>query len=325
MNFKRFGWRGVTFLIPEDWDLTVDGGGEKSGYFRIDDPSRPRLEIKWEYVPFEKASEPKEIAEKYVKELKKKLEKQAKAIAKARKLKKVEVPEVKILKREELSIAGHDAFSLYIRGYMKYLGEPQDAIFTTWYCEKTERYFSLQLNFSPEEYSLQKGILNKVYSTLLCHPKNNLYYWNVYGLEFYIPSEYTLQSRRFTTSLSYLALSDRKKNCYIVIAYNTMASILLEEYYHDLTEWFKNALQKQVINNICKFKVKKSTSVSVKGHKGQKLYGESFGVLKSLKYYANSYVWVCDKTNRIVSITVLSKGKENRSLLESILRMTRCH
>lgn len=46
-GWKRLAWRGLSFSLPESWDLGSVSGDNASGYLRIDDPFYTRLEAKW--------------------------------------------------------------------------------------------------------------------------------------------------------------------------------------------------------------------------------------------------------------------------------------
>jgi len=318
-SFKVFAWRGIILQIPQDWDMAVDSGlGEDSGYIRIDDLTRPRLEIKWERVPFEKAKNPEEIAEKYLKDLRKKLEKRAKSIAKARKLKKIKLPEIRVLNREETRVRDHEALLMHLRG-------PEEALFLTWYCEKTERYYTLQLSFKKEEYTTQRVILDKVIRTLACHTDEELQLWSVYGLTFYIPKEMSLTNRKFTTGFSYMTFSSKKRDKVIILAYSTMANILLEEYYRDLEDWFKALLLKRVINAICKLKAKKARELSLKGHEGILVKGSTSHIFKSKKLYLNGLIWHCPDSNRVISLSTILKGTDNEEYVIKLSEKVYCH
>jgi len=318
-SYKVFAWRGVILQIPQDWDMAVDGGiSESSGYIRIDDPTRPRLEIKWERVPFEKAKDPEEVAEEYLKDLRKKLEKRAKAIAKARKLKKVEVPEIKVLNKEEVKVGGHDALLVHLRG-------PEEALLLTWYCEETERYYILQLSFQRSEYSTQRAIFNKVAKTFVCHTDEECQLWSIYGLTFHVPKELRLTARKLTTGFSYLVFSSKKRDKFIILAYSTMANVLLEEYYGSLEEWFKSLPLKRAINTICKVKTKKARELEVKEHSGVLLKGSTSHILKSRKLYLNALVWHCPDSNRVLCLSTILKGVDDEEYTIRLSKRVYCH
>ena len=299
--------------------MAVDGGmGEDSGYIRIDDLTRPRLEIRWEKVSFEKAKDPEEVAEKYLHDLRKKLEKRAKAIAKARKIKKVKVPEIRVLNKERAKVEGHEALLMHLRG-------PEEALLLTWYCENTERYYTLQLSFKRSEYAVQRTIFNRVVKTLTCHTGEELQLWSIYGLTFYIPKDLKLTSRKLTTGFSYMVFSSKKRDKHIILAYSTMADVLLEEYYEDLNEWFKALPLKRAINPICKMRGKKSKELSIKGHKGVMIKDSTSHLFKSKKLYLNALVWHCPDSNRIVSLSTIVKGVDDEDYIVKLSENIRCH
>jgi hypothetical protein len=48
MEWKTFGWHGFVMSVPGDWDLAAQEGGDRKGYFRLNDSTMPRLEVKWQ-------------------------------------------------------------------------------------------------------------------------------------------------------------------------------------------------------------------------------------------------------------------------------------
>ena len=47
-QWSRFGWHGVTFDVPADWDLRQFHGTRRKGYAQLCDPDVVRLELRWE-------------------------------------------------------------------------------------------------------------------------------------------------------------------------------------------------------------------------------------------------------------------------------------
>jgi len=318
-RYKTFAWRGVVLQIPSDWDMAVDGVvGEEGGYIRIDDAVRPRLEIRWERVPFEKAKPPEEVAKRYLSDLRKRLEKKAKAIAKARKLKKVEVPEVKVLSKERLKVRGHDALVMHLRG-------PEEALYATWYCEHSERHYSVQLSFRSDEYAVQRAVFKRVIDTFECHGEGDTQMWVVYGITMQVPRDLELTSRRLTTGFSYIVLASKKRDRYVVLSYSSMANVLLEEYYDSLEEWYRALPLKRVISQICKVKPKVAGKLKVGPHEALLLKASTTHILKSRKMYLSSAVWHCPESNRIVCLTVVVRGADGEGFLASLGERLRCH
>ena len=47
-GWKKLGWQGLVFAVPESWDLSAYSGTYRKGYLRLDDSERIRLEVRWE-------------------------------------------------------------------------------------------------------------------------------------------------------------------------------------------------------------------------------------------------------------------------------------
>jgi len=320
LNFKHFGWRGIWFKIPSDWDMVAEGGTRRNGYLRIDDPVRPRLEVKWEHVDFEKAGTPEKIAENYVENLRKDFLKRAKKIAKQRKIKveEVKIPEIKILSREELKIMDHDAYLMHIR-------TEEEALFLTWYCEKRELQISLQLNFKGNEYAVQKAIFDKVINTAVCHSEDGWSGWTLYGFVVFAPYDVELIARKMTTGLSYIVMEADKRKTFYAFAYSSMANVLIGEYYSDLKDWYVKNMVKQALKPIGRVKMEDFVDGAVLGHEAKIVTASIPSILKSRKYYGKGAVWLCDKSNRVLSVLVLNKGESADGLFEKIMSGSRCH
>jgi hypothetical protein len=48
MKWKVFGWQGFICRAPADWELASQRGNLQKGYFRLNDSTMPRMEVKWE-------------------------------------------------------------------------------------------------------------------------------------------------------------------------------------------------------------------------------------------------------------------------------------
>ena len=306
-KYKEFAWRKIYFQIPADWNMALESGSSKNGYFRVDDRYRPRLEIKWENIPFEKAPQSRKIIENFLEDFKKKIKKRRIKI------------DLKVVSIRELNVSGHEASLFYLKGV-------EDSLLISWYCEKEERGYIMQISFKSSEYNEMKKIINNILSSIRCHFNEEYIPWILYGFKIKIPREYELISRKFTSGFSYLDF--RKKNFHIIFGYSSMANILLEEYYKDISDWYRNLFWKETIKKIgSKFKVKyeKPEKTIINQHEAIIFNGASPGFLKRFKLYLRSFLWKCDIENRIYCFTTIHKGIETPKEFSSILISLKCH
>ncbi len=231
--FKRFGWRHVELSVPEDWFLGTEGGTRGSGFFRLEDRYRPRLEITWQSIKFEKAPSTKKAFDGFIKNIEKRLS-------------KAEAAELKVVSREEVSICGHDGFLGRLRSGLWI------ASAMTWYCEFSEKMFGALLTFSPSDPE-RELVERRIVESLRCHfPADADVLWSLYGVEVELPASFYLVKAHLTTGLSHAVFKHSSKNLHIAIAYSAMAHRLLKAK-GGLSEIVNKDFRKQVVSSVRKF------------------------------------------------------------------------
>ncbi|HDD63983.1 MAG: hypothetical protein DRJ32_00750 [Thermoprotei archaeon] len=309
-ELKYFAWQGIELMIPKDWDLAVDAGNFDNGYFRLDDYVKPRLEIKWEKIKFEKAPTSDKLLENFIKSMEKNLKKR-----------KIQT-KVSILEKQNTKVAEHDAVLAYVRSV-------QDALIVAWYCEKSERAFIAQTVFPAKEYDNQKKAFNTVIQKLMCHTSDENITWSAYGFKVKIPALYRLSNRKFTSGLSYLFFMDPKGYNIVSFGYSSMANVILKEYYSDIEEWFNELIYKKNLKKIGKFKRKKEENAQLnrQKHEARVLYLETYGFISKFKNYMVVYLWNCENLNRLYFLLTIIKGNRTKAkdLATSIMKDFQCH
>jgi len=304
-RIKDFGWRGFLLKIPETWDLTREQIKKKNGFLQIEDEYGVRIEVNWEKIPFEKMPDVKNTMKKIIENLKKKN------------------PKLKAIGRVNVKVMNHDAILSRIN-----LDEENCSDVLHWYCENSERLCTLFLYSTTKDYEKYHSFLSKtILPSLKCHGEK--YFWNFYGIKLTLPSTFDLTYYKVTTGLSLARFYRRKDNAYILLAYNSMANIILKEYYNNLEDWYDATLRKDVDKFFGKFgKIKREDAI-VSGHKAIQLVSQRGIPLPFVKKTKRMriFLWHCEKSNRLYAIiTVFSEEKASeRYEAQNIIRNLKCH
>jgi len=304
MEYVLFGWRNVELEVPDNWFLAADGGSEKKGYFRLDDSLQPRLELVWEYVPFEKALAPSILLEKHKETLEKHIKKAKK--------KGLKIPEVKTVMKREIKVSGHSAL-LWVNRMEESLNNA-----VVWYCEKSERAFVLNLFFRLDEEETSRRILNRVTKSIKCHfPQDYKVLWSLYVAPIRLPLSFNLVSIKLTVGLSYIVYKDADEYLYLIIGYSGLIKQILSKYKKGLVEWFSKGVKKNTIDKIERFRrikfEKRNNEVT--------LYKKNFSLIRSKANVLYGKIWLDEKLNRIFAVSVITKIKkfeEARELVEDV-------
>lgn len=299
---RKFGWRGLVLEIPEDWELIFEKLEKNAGFFRLEDATQPQIEVYWEKIPFEKMPNIEDTIEKILKKIFKK-------------------KKAKIFLRKKINIRNHE-------GILLQLYPPKGKILQTqtnkvsiihWYCEKSEKLYTIFFLSSQNVLDF----LNKID----CHPAKN--YWTFYGFTITLPEDFNLVHYKVTTGLSTARFYRKKDNSYVIIFYNSMANIILEEYYSSIEDWFKENVQKVLEKYFGKMRKKAESIVNIQGHKAKLLIFEKGLPLRKKIKRERVYLWVCNKTNRLYAlITLFSEMRKELQEPSEILRIINtinCH
>jgi hypothetical protein len=177
---KHIVWNKVSLKLPENWEITGEGGSSIIGTLIAAPESGAKFEVYWRRTSskdFPKAYD------NYVKKLVKKgYEKR---------------------NRFSLTIRGH-------RGLGDYLRRDDVKVFTaSWYCSETNRLFITQLDGEKASLGLFSDLLNNVN----CHPIiNGMVEWRLMGIGLKLYEDYFITNREFKIgySMSYFLSRDKK-------------------------------------------------------------------------------------------------------------------
>ena len=288
-----FGWRNVELEVPDNWFLAVDGGGRNKGYFRLDDKLQPRLELTWEYVPFEKALTPEKLLEKHKENLEKNLKK-------ARK-KGMKVPEIKNILKKEIEIYGHPA--------ILWVNRIEDSLnnIVVWYCEKSERAFILNMTFKLNEERESREVLSYIIKSIKCHyPEGYKILWSLFAASIRLPASFVLISVRLAVGLSYVVYKDPDEDIYLIIGYSGLAKQILSKYKNGLIDWFKKGVKKNAIDKIEKFG-------RIKYEKKQdevEFFKKNLSFIPSKSPIIYGVIWINKDLNRVFTVSAITIFKK---------------
>ncbi|OIN95753.1 hypothetical protein AUJ66_08285 [Candidatus Desantisbacteria bacterium CG1_02_38_46] len=199
-NYKVFGWRGISFEIPQNWELGAIQDSEEKGSLRFNDLKITRLELEWrkerQVFSLEK------IVNRYIETLRKKAKRTGLELEIKRDLKitplKEKVGEFFYWK------ADYQSYNLIS------------------YCFRSSYLIFLRVLANLKEDIEEK--VKRIYKTLRTYSlEKNL--WSVYDLCVKIPKEFYLFDYSFKTGN--VELSFKRKKDFLNVRCISLASILL--------------------------------------------------------------------------------------------------
>jgi len=306
MELKRIGWRHFEFTAPADWDIVAEGSSRGVTFFRVSDKYRPRLEVRWERVPFEKAVGPEEMLKSFKEEWERRLKEYRKKGVKA---------ELKHMYKEEISVRGHEALLWAFR-----VGR-EAALAALWYCEKSER--AVTLIYTPERLDEGLPFFRRLLDSFKCHydSPSEKALWSLLLFNIYLPQSYRLAAARFTAALSYAIFRKPEEYLYLLVGYSGLASAILRRYKRGVREWFEKTLKKEFSSNLRaplpKLKYEEEDKERLR------FRGESFAIPRSRRRIFSGRVWHDRRLDRVLTVAALYElryEEEAVGVLEDLLK-----
>jgi len=306
-DWETFAWNGIVFSKPYTWEISKEEFTSKVYYVVFEDIKMRRLELKAETIPFDKAPEAKDIIDKFIDTVKEKFS------------------DIKVISKSDINLLNHKAYEAIMRTKdycLECIG---------WYCDDSERAFLLNFIYKTEESTKAKDIIFKIIKSFKCHLEGEMYPWYFQGIFLMLPKEYKPIEKKTTTGLSYLKFYH--KETVILLAYNCMASVILEE--EDIETWFKKRVFKQCFKKYGKISdLKKRDLIKLNTHDVNIFSYEIKVPFSPRKRKCYLSLWVCDQNNRLMCFTVVSKEsirvkekevKEMERLFIDSLKSLKCH
>ncbi len=296
ITWSHFGWQGVQFDVPADWNLAVVNGEYESGYLRLDDDDMVRLELKWEGRRNRLSLD--KVIENYLKQLE-------------QKAKKAKLPFD--IKRDQRFVAleGHDFECMTIKSDV--------ASFTlASRCHKCGRVILARVLHKKGQAA--KPIAKRIFSTLQDHPENEALVWQFYDFRFATPEGFALERSSLKTGCIEMFVYNKRDEVEVCRA--ALAQVLLKE--RKLKDWFREFYHKRMKNFV--FDVE---DAEYRGHKALDCIGRT-SVRKSLfsglqrRRYMRVRVWRCSETDKIY-IFRLTSTQEDDERFERFCGEVVCH
>ncbi len=287
VQFKKLGWQNVILEVPWEWEITTESGGRRGAYFRMDDPSQSRMEVKWE--PIDKRTVPLTlILDNMVEKLKKD---------------KRELRKAKIVARGSSKICGHTGSYIIWQDGMR-------ALATSWYCDDTKRLFMIQFFYKPENEKVEMELFEKLLRTIICHTDEEMVPWTALDVQFEIPKDLYLDSRKLLVGRANMSFSAKDQD--LLVDWYGFATGLLEKH-GSLRKWFESRPAKDVS------KALKAKLPPPKEGEGFLEYRSAEKSILGGQALVIGKVWYVSDLNKIFSVFMKGKGKDTEELFGRIV------
>ena len=279
-QWSRFGWHGVTFDVPADWDLRQFHGTRRKGYAQLCDPDVVRLELRWERP--KRAPEFGALADR--------------VIAQTAKDGKLEIERDTRL----AELDGKDCETFTCRPGP---GGGASSYNLVSLCRACGRVVMLRVLFLPGENV--KAIATRVLGSVQDHSYDGADVWAAYGIEFAVPDTLELDDALiYPGSLDFRFLS---RNDRVAVGRLALGSAILGKM--PLAEWFRTFARKR-FKNISYTE----EEAEVHGHPGLIARGrlKGLGALVPRLVRRQRFLcrlWHCDVSDRLHFFAVLASER----------------
>ncbi|NIM05860.1 MAG: hypothetical protein GTO55_06380 [Armatimonadetes bacterium] len=316
----RFGWQGISGLVPPEWNIGAIGGDHKQGYLRLDDTDYPRLEVKWNQQQIDLSR----VLEKYLRSMKAPKKFGGGILGKGRRAVEVD---------RKVKIISHRAKpSKEILGFSWQQAQGLKGAGVVWTCQVCRRTLFGQVRAYGAEDAV--ALAKRIFSSLEDHGEAGRLLWALYGLEFRIPEKYLLIGQSLMAGYLELRFQNRQRKLR-VSRWGLAANLLAQG---NLSDWFKTA----GVSPKSGFHWQAHDTI-IKEHPGLKILGRSQRPLarlgKSLRALSRSAlkrsgggpaesdgagrVWHCSQSNRIYLVESLHEPEAE--VLAEVIESINCH
>ncbi len=301
------GWMGLTFTVPENWDLVHAKGNRFDGYLRFEEDGVLRCEIQWTLVSAGRVVLDEQV-ERYLQSLEQLLRKQGKPITIRRNLHLVSRRQVKRNVRDFMWEAGTVGYGMM------------------WFCEECRRALVVQV--IGYEHEPVREWAKTVFLSLSDHAGGDWEVWSVYGLRFEAPRGWSLTKSELVPGK--LRFIFRQGDYELAIARFGPASVLLKS--KRLEDFAVEALGKDMRE---RFTVHYRLEPLL-GHEGMVLVGTDKRAKSPLHVFLRrlwtsnpfslfrGWLWHCEQSNRLYLATA-TIAPEQETIWEQFAQSVQCH
>ncbi len=288
-NWNYFGWEGISFLKPKEWEPSQLESDKKKGYVVFDDGVVCRLQLRWQEAKGE--ADLDRIVDRQVKKLEKANEDS------------LQKPKIKDYKTKTLQ--------------GKRLRFEIEGIETCYYilqCSQCKRVVLLGV-FGAEGEKLG-DLGGNIARSLMDHPEGEKVMWAAFGFRFSVPLEFSLENHNLRSGdLRFEFSADKSR---VVFHRLSVANVLLKN--EKLGNWVETYVTDiyDIVGKleVAAFEGKHSESVGVEGQ----VPGRVKFITKK-PFYA--FFWVCEKENGIYGVS--QTGNDEKWRPENMMKEVECH
>lgn len=221
--WNDFAWQGLRLQVPEEWNLGKVDGNFKSGYARLDDAEIVRVELEWRHIPGG-GQAVSGLVDRYLESLRKK--------------------------------AGKADIPFNVTRRAKFLKDKrwlEGCDYETFLWEADFKAYNLARSFGLGQRVVLVRVLTRfnerlddlveaVFRSLEDQADEANFLWSVYGLGFYMPADYKLESHGLKSG--HIQLSFQQDRHTVSVHRLSMANLLLKG--TTLERWYSNFFAKQL-------------------------------------------------------------------------------
>jgi len=295
-RFTTFGWQGISFLLPENWEVTSLSNEPNKGDISLDDGITERIRLHWEVPPSSFSLQ--KIIDKHIHSLKNEAQKKRMPFQIRRK--------VNLTKKNLFKSRNGESF-IWTADYRAYD--------TIWYCKTCGKLLLMKVLGKKEE-DMQE-IVEKIYGSLQDHPRGGKVTWGIYGLLFYLPQDYKLDE--FSLKSGFIKLKFTRNTDSFIIERWGLANIITRN--KKLKDWFVETYP-QEIKNISKIKElgekDNHQEIEFAGWRRKRI------PFKKEKNFIYGKAWFCPMSNRIW-VLFSHQYPRTSSIIEERAQAVICH
>ena len=306
MKWTWFGWQGLSFPVPEEWNLGKITGDARSGSVRLDDGEVVRVEAEWRELEG-RVPGVTTLVDRYVEKLTKRASKSGARIEVKRRVQLI----------PEGSLPDKDWEVFVWRGEAR-------AYNLAWRCRTCGRIGLLRV-FAKGSEDIGR-YAGRIFSNLEDHPTEGRRLWGIYGMVLMVPEGFKLEEHSLRTGHIRLAFKEGGRT--LTVDRVSLADIMLRG--RTLKDWFLDFFDKSLRD----FERPSFEGTTFLGHPGlrvfappKKLWKRPFfptfdRVRRSL--FLRGCIWRCDDTNTLWAVIATSKERDDL-LAEEVTKDVSCH
>ena len=278
-GWNYFGWGGISFLKPADWQLSHIEGKDKKGYAVLDDGISCRIQLRWKKTGGDVDVD--KIASRQTKILEKKSE--------------VEAGGARITDCNKGNLKGKK---------LRFNSAGSETFYYILQCKECRQVILLGVFGSEGEKIADTcaGILK----SLQDHGSNDKMMWAVFGYKLMVPSRFVLREHHLRSGDLTFAFSDGKRSVFFHKL--GLANMLLKN--RSIKEWVDEFMEKRYenaeIEAVCDMEGVHSRAVSLNGVEVR------WKFLR--KKPLDGSFWLCEESNSILGVVEIGGGEEGRLL-----------